>query len=336
MRIAVELLVTERSYVDSLNMMCKKYMEPMLAHAQSKKPLITTEQIKSVFSITETLYTYHSMLLEGLERRIRDWSEESMIGDYFLSMSDFLRSYTNYVNNYDNAVALMTRLEEDKKFVAFLKRLTDNETLKGLNLYSYLIMPVQRIPRYIMLFADLQRKTTDVHPDKDNLGKASEVCAEIARFVDSKKDEYDSQQQMLEVQKSIIGFPEGESLIVPGRAFVRDDDVCVGSDVNHVFLFSDSMCVTSQASSKHIKEEARKSKKEGKSKEDYSQLNWTFVRWVNITRGMVITDHADTTQYMHAITMQAEGGSILIMAQEAAAKKDWLRALGTRCKIEQG
>ena len=106
-------------------------MRPMEAASQSKKPPITPEQVKKVFSIAETIHTYHSMLLEvsiscsahaqcltmffhvfeefpspqtgeeekayiqqGFERRINNWGPKSCIGDYFLSMADFLRCYT--------------------------------------------------------------------------------------------------------------------------------------------------------------------------------------------------------------------------------------------------
>jgi len=39
-------------------------MNPMQAASTAKKPIVTPEQIKTIFSICETLYSYHAMLLE--------------------------------------------------------------------------------------------------------------------------------------------------------------------------------------------------------------------------------------------------------------------------------
>jgi hypothetical protein len=68
-------------------------MNPMTAAASAKKAPISPEQVKGVFSISETLYSYHSMLLEGLQSRIGQWTNETCIGDYILSMVYLLSLY---------------------------------------------------------------------------------------------------------------------------------------------------------------------------------------------------------------------------------------------------
>ena len=54
------------------------------------------------------------------------------------------------MNNYNNAIEILTELEENSEFAAKLKIMTDSG-IKGKSLYTYLIMPIQRIPRYILL-----------------------------------------------------------------------------------------------------------------------------------------------------------------------------------------
>lgn len=149
-KIAVEVLVTERSYVDSLNTLVSKYMNPMNQHSLSRKPLITKQQINEIFANVEEIINYHTMLLEGLERRVSKFNTKTCLGEFFISMTDYLRCYTNYVNNYNNSIALLTQLEENSDFANFLKSLTDSQ-IKGKSIYTYLIMPIQRIPRYILL-----------------------------------------------------------------------------------------------------------------------------------------------------------------------------------------
>ena len=40
---------------------------------------------------------------------------------------------------------------------------------KGMDLQSYLVKPVQRLPRYVLLFKDLLRHTDKSHPDYQNI-----------------------------------------------------------------------------------------------------------------------------------------------------------------------
>jgi RhoGEF domain len=94
-----------------MSLLCahQKYMKPMISASKSKKAPINEDTVQQVFSISEMLHTYHSMLLAGLERRISNWSGETKLGDYFLQMADFLLCYSTYVNNYDHAIDLLTK-----------------------------------------------------------------------------------------------------------------------------------------------------------------------------------------------------------------------------------
>src|SRR5690242_13778022 len=104
--------------------------------------------------------------------------------------------YSIYVRNFNSALAVIdVQLRESPAFSAFL-RVTNHFLLrvhfsfhatklcfnfqdviktgqcKGLTLQAYLIMPVQRIPRYKLLLEDLLKKTEETHPDYLNIKKA--------------------------------------------------------------------------------------------------------------------------------------------------------------------
>jgi hypothetical protein len=55
--------------------------------------------------------------------------------------------------------------------------------MSGLTLQAYLIMPVQRIPRYRLLLEDLLRRTESNHTDYNGLKIALERIDSVARFV---------------------------------------------------------------------------------------------------------------------------------------------------------
>ena len=65
--------------------------------------------------------------------------------------TDFFKIYTQYINNYNTAVATMTKIKKQKpEFGELLKTISKEKDVKRLDLDSYLIMPIQRIPRHMI------------------------------------------------------------------------------------------------------------------------------------------------------------------------------------------
>jgi hypothetical protein len=58
------------------------------------------------------------------------------------------------------------------EFRAFVRACELQEACHGLDLRSYLIQPVQRVPRYKLLLTELLKHTRDTHPDWSNLSAA--------------------------------------------------------------------------------------------------------------------------------------------------------------------
>lgn len=69
-------------------------------------------------------------------------------------------------------MALFKELQKRKTFVAFLKEARADKRHTQLDLMGYLIMPVQRVPRYVMLLQDMVKHTTAKHPDHAHLTQA--------------------------------------------------------------------------------------------------------------------------------------------------------------------
>jgi len=75
----------------------------------------------------------------------------------------FLTLYKQYCANHNQATILFNhKMDTSAKFYWFIMRLKD----QGLpELPSLLITPVQRIPRYRLLFEELTKVTPPSHPD---------------------------------------------------------------------------------------------------------------------------------------------------------------------------
>ena len=67
-----------------------------------------------------------------------------------------------------------------KAFEKYLQKAKENTECRGLDLLSYLIMPVQRLPRYVLLLSELRKNTSLKHADYKNIDKAVGGLEEVA------------------------------------------------------------------------------------------------------------------------------------------------------------
>ena len=192
--------------------------------------------------------------------------------------------FTSYLNNFETAVNLNAELQSTipsyKEFVqvslthssiALRKtriRATNNLThsfishllrstqhaqadprCKMMDLNSFLITPVQRVPRYKLLLEELLKRTPETEPDFQTLKEAFELTKNSAKH----NNEMIRQKEMSEKMVTILAsFAEGTKLMVnkkvfdlidPTRSFVREgflDKLCRRGPKPFMFwLFSD-------------------------------------------------------------------------------------------------
>ena len=83
--------------------------------------------------------------------------------------------YRLYTANYEKAQVLLAEImNKNLNFAGHVKK-WESEVVKMdmIPLLSYLILPVQRIPRYNMLLRDMLHQTKEDHPDYENLSKVN-------------------------------------------------------------------------------------------------------------------------------------------------------------------
>ncbi|CAG8502203.1 874_t:CDS:10 [Paraglomus brasilianum] len=261
--IALEILTTERHYVECLQLLERLFLRPLVDSLKTSYPILSESCIKGIFSNLKELINVNTELLRELEERIAGigekrsselnlWSndEDACVGDIFLNLGPFLKMYSIYVNNFNSALALIDeQLKSNPAFAAFLRDIIKTGQCKGLTFQAYLIMPVQRIPRYKLLLEDLLKKTEESHSDYLNLKKAYQVIEHVATFVNETIRQHEMFITMLEIQKSLSGFDE--ALLVPGRRFIKRGTVNKECRRRHqereFFLFSDILIYASPA-----------------------------------------------------------------------------------------
>jgi hypothetical protein len=119
----------------------------------------------------------------------------------------------------------VSRLENDNpKFAAFLRE-REAKTGTIVPIENYLIMPVQRIPRYSLLLDELVKHTWKSHPDFENLQRSLTRMNEVAVIVNEKKRERDNMMKVLSTYKSLNTLkPEMMKMLLDqkNRKFVRE------------------------------------------------------------------------------------------------------------------
>ncbi|XP_065841744.1 alsin-like [Oscarella lobularis] len=218
-RVVHEIYTSELTYVRGLEMIYEVFMQPLCG-------LLESSEIDGIFANITNILSFSQELLHSLFMRLSAWSDRSCIGDLFLNRITRFRIYTVYCNNYDNAEALIGQKTKKKKdFEAALNACySDARCQVGFTLSSYLLTPVQRIPRYLLLLKELTEKTPKSHVDHAPLCEALAKMNELADYVNSQIREVQSQKALGELRNQVSGLKsisekKGRTLIKEGQVF---------------------------------------------------------------------------------------------------------------------
>eukprot|EP00727_Mastigamoeba_balamuthi_P007126 m51a1_g3033 putative pleckstrin domain-containing protein (710) ;mRNA; f:907717-911267 len=239
-KIVEEIYATEKTYVMHLGILVSLYRKPM-----SQVKGITSGDILGVFSNVDTIHMLHVELLQKITKRVTSWSPSSVLGDLFLEAGKWIKLYRHYISNYDSGQELLKRLEEqNSEFRKLSKRVVSADTPCGLTFGSFLIVPVQRIPRYLLLLRELVQYTDSDHPDAALLADAIKQMSSIADYINEKKRITDNQAKIEAVKRCWKKYKD-DLFANPERTFIRDFGVSVDHGRVRLFLFNDIAVVTS-------------------------------------------------------------------------------------------
>lgn len=217
-----EIVFTERTYVKDLEIMISNFFRPLLAEStRSGGSFVTHAQVKTIFQSIEMVCAYNNVLLEDLEAALTAYHPNYLIGPIFTKFAPFLKTYNSYVSGYSDAVQTIQELSKTSpEFTAWLDRAFIATKSNKVDLPSFLITPIQRIPRYQLLLNDMLKHTWDFHPDYANLKSALEIVTETATAVDRMKEAFENTQKCVAVQAQL--GKNVENLVSASRRFVRE------------------------------------------------------------------------------------------------------------------
>eukprot|EP00808_Paulinella_micropora_P031369 g71387.t1 len=214
-KVQMEILQTEASYVRALNLLKDKYVVPLQQSAAALG--IKPEQEKILCSNLISLQSVHEALM-------KDFTEPSKAATVLSKYSNFFKMYTEYLNGYEPLLDLLAKLttksDRAAKFLAGVRETLSQEP-GGLNLMSYLIMPVQRVPRYVLLLKELAR-VTDPRREAEfsPIEEALESISKVASSINEGKRKFEITSRVLDVQQRVQGA--NLHLLAPHRRIIRE------------------------------------------------------------------------------------------------------------------
>eukprot|EP01125_Pyxidicula_operculata_P000176 TRINITY_DN1026_c0_g1_i1.p1 TRINITY_DN1026_c0_g1~~TRINITY_DN1026_c0_g1_i1.p1 ORF type:complete len:992 (+),score=183.22 TRINITY_DN1026_c0_g1_i1:122-3097(+) len=242
-KIIHELIQTEQTYLKSLYTLNYVYRQPM--KKVTKELYLTEDQLNTIFGNLDAITKVNQKFLESLITKFKDWTPTDSISPIIKTSLPEFKSYFDYSINFKESTTLCDDLKKNSiEFKSFCDAIAEDPVSGGLDIYSYLIMPIQRLPRYVLLITEIIKNTPEDHPDYAELQSVlSEMKALTDEFNNAPKLHEQKVQRTREVIRSFEKYKD-HCLDGNGRYLVFDSDLIrIGSSGNQkreaYFLFND-------------------------------------------------------------------------------------------------
>ncbi|XP_074521516.1 rho guanine nucleotide exchange factor 10-like protein isoform X2 [Halichoeres trimaculatus] len=197
------IIQSERSYLESLRRIMQEYHRPLL---EADPRILSPRKIRPIFYRIREITQCHSMFQIALASRVAEWDSCEKIGDLFVasfSKSMVLDVYSDYVNNFTNAMALIKKACMSKPaFLEFLKK-KQASSLDRITLYGLMVKPIQRFPQFILLLQDMLKNTPKGHVDRLPLQLALTELEMLAEKLNEQKRVADQIAETQQLARSV-------------------------------------------------------------------------------------------------------------------------------------
>ncbi|XP_049738744.1 FYVE, RhoGEF and PH domain-containing protein 4 isoform X2 [Elephas maximus indicus] len=308
-KIANELLLTERAYVNRLDLLDQVFYCKLLEEAN--RGSFPAEMVNKIFSNISSINAFHSkFLLPELEKRMQEWETTPRIGDILQKLAPFLKMYGEYVKGYDNAMELVKNMTERiPQFKSVVEEIQKQKICGSLTLQHHMLEPVQRIPRYELLLKDYLRKLPPDSLDWNDAKKSLEIISTAASHSNSAIRKMENLKKLLEIYE-MLG--EGEDIVNPSNELIKEGQILklaarnTSAQERYLFLFNNMLlyCVPR-----------------------FSLVGSKFtVRTKVGLDGMTIVE-THNEEYPHTFQVSGKERTLELQASSEQDKEEWIKAL---------
>ena len=167
-RVIGEIRSTEKTYHDQIAAFVDHFATPLKhgMHAKIGKAFLSHARLASLCQNMATIEQVSKQLASRFDVLFADASgagvEDIMIGSVFHDFSSLLLLYGQYAENHAASADDISKFVANEDFKALWSASFATSSAPAADLSSYLILPIQRVPRYCLLLRETIKVTKKI------------------------------------------------------------------------------------------------------------------------------------------------------------------------------
>jgi hypothetical protein len=231
--VAKEFVDSESRFLQTLDIFITVFISPCLSAASSTASslgkIAIDPRVQVFFSSVLQIFTLNKQFLSELSQCVDEWNSSihsqstTKMGQIFLHYAPLFKIFSQYARDHEAVSNLLLTAVEKKgsKFSTFITSCESNQLCKGQTLASFLIAPVQRVPRYRLLLEELRRRTPPDHPGQKDLFSAIEQSNQAALHVNQTIKDREMREKLMELERKFVSKIDLRETLQP-RWLIRE------------------------------------------------------------------------------------------------------------------
>ncbi|GAB6032814.1 hypothetical protein CHUAL_012017 [Chamberlinius hualienensis] len=189
-KVIMELVDTEKTYVNHLNNLLEYYLEPL-----KKETFLSNAEINALFGNIQEIVAFQRVFLQSLEEAVEsepDFNKFEYVhqfknvlfslGGSFLYYANHFKLYSSFCASHSKAQKVLHPNEGNQSLQNFLQSRNPKQQHSS-TLESYLIKPIQRILKYPLLLQQLKNLTDSSSDEHIHLSEALQEMEKVAEHI---------------------------------------------------------------------------------------------------------------------------------------------------------
>ncbi|XP_066578626.1 active breakpoint cluster region-related protein isoform X2 [Amia ocellicauda] len=225
------ILASEELYLTELETLLTP-MKALKATACTSQPVLSNQEIRTVFYQVPELRDLHRDFYNSLRERLGPGELQTPVGDVFQKMVSQLGVYRGFIDNYESALETVRKCTQtDTRFKTLAESMMSfkgSDNSKTMYTFEALLYkPLDRVTKTTLVLHDLLKHTPPDHPDCPLLQEALRISSSFLSGVNEESQ-----------KKSSVTLSKGQNRQLVKDGFLVDFSEGVRS-LRHIFLYTD-------------------------------------------------------------------------------------------------
>ncbi|CAD8181865.1 unnamed protein product [Paramecium pentaurelia] len=171
--VVVEFHQVEKNYNEDLTIIVDRLMSDIKCNS-----ILTQDELLSLFLNIEQIQKLNCKFYLTIQQILQKYKHFIIISQQFKIYIPFFKIYYEYCSRFQ--LEYINKLRNSKaEFNLYIQNIEASGLLKGLTFESFLVKPVQQLPRYVLMIEKLLKYTELNHPDYNGLRQIQEQFCKI-------------------------------------------------------------------------------------------------------------------------------------------------------------